>query len=362
MTWRFLHFFFRSILFTSLLLALGACDSGYNRDDDENGDNGSEVSFEHVGLAGHEVSHLYEFDEQLFAATNQGLYTLDAAGQWQSLGLDGSEVRDIAFLDNGHFIASIDDGTAAPGNNRLVESTDDGDSWQNITHNFGGEQTEAIYGLHYDAYNNALYATGIAALAASYDNGRSWELLNGMWGSFGQPKNVVTHNPATNDIWYGGQNAIEDMVLVRYPLDTQQAQLFSGLLPSPSVIYGIEFSPESAEQVYVSGEGGLLKTRNNGDDWQTLIGDVDHRFYFEIAIDPEDPQTLYTGGWDKGAEEPQPLILEISEDDGETWAEYRPADADLNGGVRSVLARDEDGSTVVYLGLYGQGVVKATIP
>lgn len=359
MVWRFPHSVFNSILFTSLLLALAACDSGYNRDDDA--DNGSEISFEHVGLTGHEVSHLYEFDEQLFAATNQGLYKLDAAEQWQSLGLDGSEIQDIAFINKDHFIVSVNDEADAAASGRLVETVDGGNSWQNINHNFGGEQTETIYGLHYDAYNNALYATGITALAASYDNGRSWDLLNGMWGGFGQPQNVVTHNAVSNNIWYGGQNAIEEMVLVRYPLDTQQAQLFSDLLPSPSVIYGIEFAPESAEQVYVSGEGGVLKTHNNGDEWQTLIGDVDHRFYFEIAIDPGDPQTLYTGGWDKGADEPQPLIFEMSVDDGETWTEYRPADDDLDGGVRSVLAREEAGSTVVYLGLYGQGVVKVTM-
>lgn len=33
------------------------------------------------GLSGHVVSHLYEYDGQLFAGTDQGLYTRSSAGQ-----------------------------------------------------------------------------------------------------------------------------------------------------------------------------------------------------------------------------------------------------------------------------------------
>jgi photosystem II stability/assembly factor-like uncharacterized protein len=272
------------------------------------------------------------------------------------------EVHDIAMLSADHFIASVRE-TDAEGifSDQLVESLDGGESWHSVAHNFGAEDPETLYGLYYDAYNNALYATGVEALAMSLDEGRSWELLDGLWSGFGQPKRAINYNVATNDIWYGGQNAIEQLVLERYSLDTQQAESFRELMPNPSVVYGIVFDPENEAGVYISGEGGIVKTENNGEDWITLMGDVDYRFYFGLAIDPNNPQTLYTGGWSKMWDTPQPLIFEISTDGGATWTQYQHPSTTLFGGVRSILATTEDDVTVVYLGLYGGGIMKVIV-
>lgn len=346
------------LLCAFLVTLLGACESN---DGDNPSENDHVVTFNHEGLDGREIVHLYEHNTELFAATDQGLFTRSEDGQWQSAGLSQAEILDIAFIGTDHYIASvrqiIDDPTSAA----LMETTDGGQTWQTIEHNFGGDVSETIYALHYDGDNNALYATGVDALAASYDEGRTWELLSGIWGGFGQPLRVVKRNPATNEIWYGGQNAIEQMVLRRYSLDTQEEVSFPDLLPSPAVIYSIHFDSENDYGVYVSGEGGVLKTENNGEDWRTLIGDVNHRFYFDLAIDPLDPDTLYTGGWDKNWETPQPLIFEMSTDDGNSWTEHRHPSDELFGGVRSILATTELGVTVVYLGLYGGGIMKVTI-
>lgn len=318
--------------------------------------------FTHEGLSDHVVSHLYEYEGRLFAGTDQGLYTRTSAGQWQATGLVDAEVLAVAILSADHLIASVRE-TDAEGvfSDQLLESTDGGESWHSVEHNFGGEETETLHGLHYSPHNNALYGTGEEALAVSLDEGRSWELLDGSWDGFSQPKRAVNHNPATNDIWYGGQNAIEQLVLERYSLDTGEAQSFRDLMPSPSVVYGIVFDPENEAGVYISGEGGIVKTENNGEDWRTLIGDVDYRFYFDLAIDPNDPQTLYTGGWDKIPDEPQPLIFEVSTDGGETWTGHEHPSATLFGGVRSILATTENDRTVIYIGLYGGGVMKVVV-
>lgn len=343
-----------SAIFISIL---ASCDTGYDKDRDT----APFVSFEHDGLDGRSVSRLYQQGTQVFAGTNQGLFVKMDGGVWQSAGLPQAQVHDIAILSDEHYIVSIRQTVDGIDSDALIETTDGGESWQTINHNFGGETTETLFALHYDDVNNALYATGVSALAISLDEGRTWELLNGMWGGFGQPLRVVAHNPATNDIWYGGQNAIEEMVLVRYSLDTDEAHTFPNLLPSPSVIYGVEFDPENDEGVYVSGEGGVLKTEDNGETWIPLIDDVDHRFYFDIAVDPFDPDTLYTGGWDKNPDEPQPLILEVSTDDGRSWLEYSPINPTEFGGVRSVLSTTEAGLSVVYLGLVDGGIMKATV-
>lgn len=351
-----------SVAFLSVTMSLMiAC----KHDDQNRGEPDSDVIFEHQGLGGHEVVHLYEHKGRLLAATDKGLYEKTAADSWESTGLDDVKIFDVTFLDEQHFIASIRETQKDDTLNKLVQTLDGGETWEPIDSDFGGEATvdgpKAAYNLHYDDNNNALYATGTDALAVSYNEGISWNLLSGMWDAFSQPKHALNYNPATNDIWYGGQNAIEEMVLRRYSLDTEEETSFHDLMPNPSVIYGIEFDPENEQGVYASGEGGIVKTLDNGANWITLLGDVDHRFYFHIAIDPADPQTIYTGGWDKNRESPQPLILEISKDGGETWTEHRHPSDTLFGGVRSILATTENDRTVIYLGLYGGGIMEATL-
>lgn len=340
-----------------VLGAIGACESN----DDEVVDG---PRFEHQGLDNHVVNRLYAQGNRILAGTDQGLYIQTASGHWELNAMPRGEVLDIALLNDEHYLVALREFDEEEFTDRLLETTDGGLTWHDVEHDFGGEEAEPepIYGLYYDSYNNALYATSVQALAVSYDNGRAWELLAGFWGGFGQRTSIVRHNPATNEIWYGGQNAIEQMILERYSLDTQELESFPDLLPNPAVIYGIRFYPENDLGVYVSGEGGILKTEDNGEQWRTLIGDVDYRFYFDLALDPFNAQTLYTGGWNKNWESPQPLIFEVSKDDGDTWVQYRYPNENIFGGVRSILAKAEGDATVVYLGLYGGGIMRVTFP
>ncbi len=321
------------------------------------------ITFEHNGLDGRIITRLYTNEQTLLAATDRGFYR-KVIGQraWVAAGLLDREVLDLAIIAPNHYLATTERLSKDTFEYRLYETLNGGNTWQEITHNFGGDEgIEAIYGLHYDDDNNALYATGTEALGVSYDEGRSWQLLSGIWQGFGQRKTIVKRNPATNEIWYGGQNALEQLVLNVYSLDTKELRTYRDLLPNPSVIYGIQFDKARPDWVLVSGEGGVLASDNRGAKWRTLIGNVDYRFYFDVAIDPSAPAKLYTAGWDKNWDTPQPLIFEVSEDGGQRWKKYRHNDPALFGGARSMIAVVEGGKTRVYLGLYRGGIMKVTM-
>lgn len=342
-----------------LCYLLASCGGSKNFDSDK-----ARVSIMYDGLDGRIITRLYESESKIFAGTDSGVYTKTKGDYpWHSAGLNNREILDLVILDSDHYLASIYHFANETPIYQLVETTNGGTSWHQVDHNFGGEEgEEAVFGLHYDSDNNAIYATGVEVLAASLDEGRSWEILSGYWQGFGQRKTIVKRNPATNEIWYGGQNALEQLVLQVRSLDTGEERFFTDLLPNPSVIYGIQFDPTNAARVIVSGEGGVLQSMNNGTEWTTLIGDVDYRFYFDVAIDPDDPQTLYTAGWDKNWDSPQPLILEVSVNGGGSWTQYRYPSNTLFGGVRSLIAVEEANKTVVYLGLYRGGVMKVKFP
>src|SRR5690606_12816022 len=140
-----------------------------------------QISIMYDGLNGRIITRLYEFESKLFAATDSGLYTkIKGDNPWQSAGLNNREILDIVILDEDHYIASTSQNANDSRTYQLVETTDSGANWHRVEHNFGGEEgEEAIFGLHYDSDNNAIYATGIEVLAVSLNEGRSWEIMNG---------------------------------------------------------------------------------------------------------------------------------------------------------------------------------------
>lgn len=247
---------------------------------------------------------------------------------------------------------------------KLYETVNGGANWLPVDNDFGGGlENEGIWALHYDPASGRLYATGQDALAVSEDVGRSWELLAGTWNGVSPPTTALNLNAATGHVWFGGQNAIEQMKLMRHDLTSGTTTQFSTfLLPAPAAIKGITFDPSDPNHLLACGEGGILQSRNNGATWTRPLGDVDYRFYFQAAFDPRDARIIYTASWAKEFELPQPLVFEISTDSGASWAAYGIDDPSLFGGAWSVIAVVEDGRTVVYLGLFLGGIMKVLLP
>lgn len=324
---------------------------------------GPKLTFAHEGLSGRTITRLYEHTQHIYAATNRGIFRKHkTASVWQEVGLTTQEILDIAIISDQRLLASTYHLTNDETHHQLMESNDGGVSWSRVMHNFGGEEEEAIYALHYDSDQHRLYATGVEALAVSLDEGQNWDLLVGEWHGFGQRKAIINLHNTQQEIWYGGQNALEQLVLCAYALETEEHRCFPDLLPNPSVIYGIRFDPNNPERILASGEGGVIQSFNQGGDWTRLMSDVDYRFYFDIALDPHNSNIIYTAGWTKNWDTPQPLIFEVSTDGGDRWTAYRYPSNTLFGGVRSLLATREGDDTLVYLGLYRGGIMKVTIP
>lgn len=314
------------------------------------------------GLDDRIVTHIYQHAERLFATTDDGLYGKPIGrDDWMPLGLEGRFVQDLAIIDDEHWLAAVFAGGANRFlDPRLFETVNGGSNWMEVANDFGGgaSQTEGMFALLYDVPSGRLYATGTAALASSDDLGRTWRLLSGGWDTVSGPHEALALNPATQEIWYGGQNAIEELVLHRYDLATMRTETYSRLMPSPSVVKGITFDERNGDRLLVSGEGGILQSLDNGDTWTNLLPDVDSRFYFQTAMDPQDSRIIYTAGWTKLFDEPQPLILEISRDSGASWEQHQLDDPALFGGAWSIRAVTENGRTVIYVGLYRGGIVK----
>jgi hypothetical protein len=323
----------------------------------------SAPTFSVAGLENRIIYDLDIVDGLLFASTDQGLYKEATQNNWQLMGSDTWNIQDLEIMADGRWIVSISD---ADGLYELFESLDEGQNWQKIDHDFGGTNrpvSEPSPVFRFTEDSAVLYAVGTASLGQSYNSGHSWELMDGDWDGFARGLHALTLNPNHTDIWYGGQGAIENLVLVRYPMSsgisTDLSANTTDLLPSPSTVNNIVFDPVDPQRIFILAEGGIIQTRDEGETFQAFLLNNEHRFYFDMISTPSQQGRFFTAGWTK-TPNTQPLILEVSVDDGENWTSYTHPDENINGGVYSMASRIENEELVIYLGTYKGGVVRVT--
>ncbi|MBU3022542.1 sialidase family protein [Aestuariibacter sp. A3R04] len=342
-----------------------------------------EVHFDHQPLNGETFHRLVETPEGLYAATSGGVYKQNG-DSWELLSSNTWDVYDIEYLSAGHLVASICD---APSRSvdatcyaledsqfHLMESFDSGQNWQEITTNFGTDDMdeenfqstlpEAIYAFAYNAADDELYAIGKVVLARSTDKGKTWQRLHGDWGTFAQGFNALMFNQDEYKLWYGGQGSIENSLLYSYDLNTNTATLHPSMtdfLSEPGVIYSVRYHPIHPEIIYASGEPGIIFSNDGGESWAPLYTNHQSLFYHDMLVNPYSPQQIFTASWKKIFTDPQPFILEISEDGGENWTQIAYPE-EIFGGVRSIYADfyNSDTQTLIF-GLYRGGVMKVTV-
>lgn len=326
-------------------------------------------TFERVGLEGRIVYRIEDIDGTLHAATDRGLYRQAEDGAWTLMGRFEWRILDWARLGNGHWLLSVADGSDYEpiSDYGVFESVDDGATWSELDHDFGGDEPgydEPEPVLKWQVVGNDLYATGWGALAQSVDGGRQWTLVDGLWRALATGLRALSLSPDQQSLWYGGQGGFENLVLGRYAL-TESSPIpvvgdLSEHLPAPSVVKAIRFDPFTAGRVFVAAEGGIVQSRDDGANWQPFLLNDTYRFHFELIADPDRAGHFYTVGWSKIPDEPQPLILEVTRDDGATWERHVHPDPTLWGGAYSMTTRVEAGERVLYVGLFKGGVMRVS--
>lgn len=315
------------------------------------------IQFNHLGLSDLAVETLFATPDGVWVAGDQGIFFSDnpaatnpQQANWQhqlsdfyTLHLTGFHADEVYAIG----VEAIDKPYA------LVRSTDRGQTWQRIEHNFGGGDANAYSNLevlYADLDTGYLYAAGQQAIAVSYDQGQQWQLLSGEWGMIALSSTLNRH-PMYNDLWLGGQNAIEESTLVRFSLNQQTFEFWNALLPAPSVNQHIVFDNGNPDRLLISAEGGILTSDNYGETWDVLLEDTQN-FYLSLLQSPKHTDLWYTGRWQKGLE-PHPLEFMYSTDGGHHWQTHTHPNDDQNYGVRSMqlIPIDSSQGDVIWAGL-----------
>ncbi len=315
-------------------------------------------------LKGITVNELLIKGDWIFAATTDGVYgkKLSSAGaKFLPLGLQKNDVRDIHVFTISEILASVVNFTPGDFERKIYKTTNGGVNWSLFVTNFGGPNENFRDGLsdfeEVPGQPDHLYAAGQIVVAKSFDRGKTWTPIWGDWEMAAQPTMNMAINPLKpNEIWAGGQGAIEDGYLVRIK-NEEEVDAWYDLVPNPTVVKEIVFDRQNPQSIYVGWEGELSKSIDNGKTWQTLINRHEEaHFFFGIAISPTVPKRVYSAKWIK-ARDSQKLEIYYSEDKGVTWktSEFPQIN---QGGVWDMKVTQSGTKDRIFLGLDKGGIVE----
>jgi photosystem II stability/assembly factor-like uncharacterized protein len=347
-----LHLFLSVVILIVSSLIFTACQ-------DETRDPHYDFEHSQIGLDGLKVYNLEVNNNILYASTNDGVYKkqLNTNNAFTQIGLDGRNVVDFIVLGSQHVIATTANRGAIADDFGLHETTDGGASWEELPV-FGTDEFEepAIsLSIHPDE-PGVILASGYQLVASSSNYGRSWQLERGDWGAFATGTSVAEINPfKPDDLWYGGQGAIENGYLGVMRNGTQLNE-WTDLVPNPTVAVEIAFDEQDDQNIYVGFEGSLMKTSNNGNTWHELINGRTNgmRFFYGIGLSENNPDDVFAGGWLKG-EDTQPFILYYSTNAGNTWRN-KTFENEQTGGIFSMKILSETSRERIFVGLDKGGV------
>ncbi|MDJ0842077.1 MAG: hypothetical protein QNK37_36585 [Acidobacteriota bacterium] len=236
-----------------------------------------------------------------------GLYrTTDGGANWTRI-ITGS-VYDIVWddTDPNTFYASV--GDAADAVNGVYKSTDSGANWTR-------QQSGILYGTDIGRIriamapsdNQTLYAllnrsAGGTYLYQSTNGGNSWTLKNtgACEGQCAYNLCLDVHPTNPNTLLVGS---------IRFALSTNGGSSLSyqtsGWGSGQAVhqdTHVLKFHPGNGNTYWVGSDGGIWKTTNNGSSFSNLNGNLNITQFYDVAVNPNDPATIFGGSQDNSSE------------------------------------------------------------
>jgi len=318
-----------------------------------------------LGLEERFVYSLAQNDRILFAGTDNGVYKKDLSTEndWIFLGLTGEDISDIFInpVSPSIMYASVyikDPAFPLPDEISMYKSIDNGDSWFSSDNGMHGRFIESVEGRPDNP--SILFASSEAQVWRSEDAGVSWEFILGQPDSIGMGIHIITIDPSDpNTILVGGELPILAPILSK-SVDGGETwtDMFSAPWGGDNAVYSIAIDEDNSDIIYAGMEGGIYKTTDGGETYQSFYIPSDI-YVKSLIIDSTNANHVYAGGTTNSGEG-GPIFREgefrlfDSGDAGEGWTAIDgPVDAK---GIFALIV-DQMDPHVLYAGTARSGVL-----
>lgn len=275
-----------------------------------------------LGLSDLNIEEINFYHNQLFAGTENGMFTKNVADSdtiWQPIGLQGKKVLDFIVFSPDEIIASVDL-SVFPKGVSIYRTTDGGNSWEPYQNGFGGDAGQTCYALdHNPAAPDTIFGRAAFAVGKSTDRGQSWRTVLGEWGTIGYQSDLIhidEHNP--NIVWAGGETTIFAPYLTK---STNYGETWEGK-PVPSsgdnAVYDIAINKRDSDVIVVGMEGQLIRSTDGGDNFDIVVEPEGGTYFLTLDRNPIFSNIVYASGSEFGTT-PGQLFFYKSKNFGRTW-------------------------------------------
>ncbi len=315
-------------------------------------------TWSYAGLGQDTILEVEIIEEQLWAATRNGMYkkSVNASDtSWIHAGLAGQTITDFIAFSVQEILAAIALGPANP-NQPFYKTEDGGTTWEPMQSNFGGPDVQTCYALAmHPEQPDILYARGNYNVAKSTDRGQTWVSVFGDWDSFGYQADLIYIDPNHTDVvWAGGESGIFSPYLYK-SMDAGQTWTPMNIpYQGDNAVYSIVTDPADSNRVLVGMEGQIIATED-GMNWDILFSPENYSYIKDIQLSTVNQNKLYAVGTD-GGNNIGDIIVYVSDDFGNSW------EANRHEGPKGKVYAAEDlalyqyqGQELIYVGT-NQGV------
>lgn len=275
-------------------------------------------------------------------------------------------------------------GTSSPWTGpRITVSDDLGETWRETKGvHFGPSydaSVERIWQLAPGTGDDQVYAgTEPGAVFRSDDGGETFDLVEGLWnhphrtqwgaGYGGQAFHTIVAHPTDPDsmiaaISSGGAYRTRDGGDTWEPCNAGvQAEFLPEDQQYPEFgqcVHKIARHPSAPDRLFLQNHGGVYRSEDYGDSWQSIEDGLPARFGFAMVVHPHEPETIYTFPLvGSGQRYPVDAVARVwrSKDAGDTWQALGGGASDglpdnfFVGVMRDAMCTDDHGTAGIYFG------------
>ena len=236
--------------------------------------------------------------DKLYLPNHQGLYVQEADGVLRAVGSINDDFMSFAVSPSEPAVLYASGHPKTGGNFGLIKTTDEGQSWTNISDGLDGPvdfHTMAIDNTD----NQLMYGYYRGALQRSNDGGLSWEYVENT------PEQIIQLSAGQNE----GQ--LYAATVTGLMVSEDKGSNWEALSPIQQTVVAIEVNASSGQMFAYGVDSGLIVSDDKGETWAEAGSNAIDDLVLFIASSRTNPEQVYFVT--------KSLDIYQSADGGETW-------------------------------------------